>query len=476
MSGDTGGFGASGAAASTLNRPVASALVRLALPVLASQTLRLAFQWVDALWVRDLGVNATAAITTSVFVMWIVYSLHDIFGIGISAYVSQLMGAGDRARAGVAAWKGIQASAVMGLVGVALGVFGAKAIFSAMDPSGRIVEEGASYLGVVLFGAPFIMVSLSCENVLRACGDTRTPFVVDFVAIALNAALAPVFIYGLGPFPAMGVAGAAWATVCAQVLMFATYMVLAARRMPSFPLARRADGPPVRVLGMARVGLPAALIGSLFSVVYIAFVRSASAHGPAAAAMVGIGNRIEAIQFVFSASIGLAAATLLGQAIGANRPDRAAEVLRTSQRWSVGFALVFMVAMFAVPKFFLGMFTTDADVLALGVPYLRVLSLTVVATGLEIATAEAIMGSGHTSAISWIFTVVSLLRIPLAFAVPAWTHSGAIGIVWVITVSCWVRTAAILVWSRRGTWKQGLRGELHGPAELGSPDAPGEAL
>ena len=192
MSGDTGGLGSSGAAASTLNRPVASALVRLALPVLASQTLRLAFQWVDALWVRGLGVNATAAITTSVFVMWTVYSLHDIFGIGISAYVSQLMGAGDRPRAGVAAWKGIQASALLGLVGVALGVFGAKAIFRAMDPSGRIVEEGASYLGVVLLGAPFIMVSLSCENVLRACGDTRTPFVVDFVAIALNAALAPV--------------------------------------------------------------------------------------------------------------------------------------------------------------------------------------------------------------------------------------------------------------------------------------------
>ena len=140
MSGDTGGFGASGAAASTLNRPVASALVRLALPVLASQTLRLAFQWVDALWVRDLGVNATAAITTSVFVMWIVYSLHDIFGIGISASVSQLIGAGYRARAGVAPWKGIQASAGMGLVGVALGVCGSKPTVSAMATSGRIVE------------------------------------------------------------------------------------------------------------------------------------------------------------------------------------------------------------------------------------------------------------------------------------------------------------------------------------------------
>ncbi|HTR96932.1 MAG TPA: MATE family efflux transporter, partial [Candidatus Acidoferrales bacterium] len=85
------------------------ALLRLALPILASQALRLAFQWVDALWVRGLGTSATAAITTSIFVLWCVISLNDVFGIGLSAYVSQLIGAGERRRAGVAAWKGLRA-------------------------------------------------------------------------------------------------------------------------------------------------------------------------------------------------------------------------------------------------------------------------------------------------------------------------------------------------------------------------------
>ena len=114
--------------------PVPRALLRLALPILASLTLRLAFQWVDALWVRGLGTRATAAITTSIFVMWCVYSLNDVFGIGISAYVSQLVGANDRARAGVAAWKGLRASALLGLLGTAAGLFGARAIFRVMDP------------------------------------------------------------------------------------------------------------------------------------------------------------------------------------------------------------------------------------------------------------------------------------------------------------------------------------------------------
>ncbi len=461
-------------APASLAMPVPRALLRLALPILASQALRLAFQWVDALWVRGLGVTATAAITTSVFVMWWVLSLNDVFGLGISAYVSQLIGAGDRRRAGVAAWKGLRAAALLGLVGTALGLFGARAIFRIMDPTGAVVADGAAYLGVVLAASPLIMVSECCENVLRAAGDTRTPFVVELGAVAFNAVLAPLLIYGLGPCPRLGIAGAAWATVGAHAVRLACYAVLAARRYPSLPLARHAPGPPVRILGMARVGAPAALIGMLFSLVYVSFVRSASAWGPAAVAVVGIGNRLEAIQFVLALSLGLGGASLLGQSLGAGRPDRAALVVRTGQRWSLALSFVLLVVFLAFPRALLSCFSSDPAVWEVGVPYLRVLALTLPATALEIVTAEAVMGSGHTAVLSWIYTVVSLLRIPLAFLVPRWTHSGVLGIVWLITISCFVRTAFILAWVARGTWKRGLARELH-DRPPGAPETPGGA-
>jgi putative MATE family efflux protein len=460
----------------TLRLPVPRALIGLALPIFASQILRLAFQWVDALWVRGLGVDATAAITTSVFVMWAVLSLYDVFGFGIGAYVSQLIGAGERRRAGLAAWKGLRASALMGLAGTAAGLFFARPIFSLVASDPGVVAAGASYLRVVLVGTPLIMMSLSCESVLRASGDTRTPFLVDLGAVALNAVLAPLLIYGLGPFPRMGVAGAAWATVAAQLVMFACYAALALRRHPSLPLFRTADGPPVRVLGMAKVGLPAAAIGLLFSVVYIAFTRSASAWGPAAVAVVGIVNRVEALQFVISASIGFAAATIVGQSLGAGRPDRAEEAIRTGQRWAAAFSLVLMTAYLAWPRAFLAMFTQDAQVFAYGVPYMRVLALTLVATALEIVTAEAVMGSGHTLAVSWIYTVVSLARIPLAFLVPRWTGGGLQSIAWLITISCILRTIAILAWAARGTWKRGLAKELHGREPAAAAEDGGAAI
>jgi len=457
--------------------PIPRALFRLALPVLASQMLRLGYQWVDALWVRGLGVHATGAVTTSLFVMWSIYALNDIFAIGITAYVSQLLGAGERSRAGVAAYKGLRASALLGLVGTALGVFAAPRIFALMNPDPRAVESGAAYLAVVLCGSPFVLVGLTCEGIMRASGDTRTPLVIDLCAITLNAVLDPFLIYGWGPFPKLGVAGAAWATVFAQATMVAGFMVVAARGHRAFPLARRAPGPPVRIGGMARVGAPAALIGVLFSVVYVAFARSASRFGAASMAVVGIANRIEALQFITSVAIGTAGAALVGQNLGARQPERAVRVIRTGIAWNLWISGTLSALLLVAPQLFLTLFSRDAEVLRLGVPYIRILTICLIVNGMEIVTAESVMGSGHTRSLSWIFSTFSLLRIPLAFWVPDWTGSGVLGIAWVITATCMVRGLIIVGWAARGTWKRGLQRELHGgpPAPLEPPGAAGKA-
>jgi putative MATE family efflux protein len=307
---------------------------------------------------------------------------------------------------------------------------------------------------------------------MRASGDTRTPLAIDLAAVALNAVLDPLIIYGWGPFPALGVAGAAWATVIAQTAMLAGYLACAARGHRAFPLARHAEGPPVRISGMARVGVPAALIGMMFSVVYIVFTRSASRFGPEALAMIGIANRIEAIQFMTAVAIGTAGAALVGQNLGAGHPERARLVIRTGVRWVVAISLALTAALLIWPGAFIGLFTADAETHRVGVPYLRVLAPCLVFVGVEIVTAESILGSGHTRAISWIFTIVSLLRIPLAFWVPDWTRSGLVGIGWLINVTCVLRTLAIVAWAARGTWTRGLAHELQGrpdPAGGGDP-------
>jgi len=231
----------------------------------------------------------------------------------------------------------------------------------------------------------------------------------------------------------------------------------------------------VGIGGLARVGVPAMLIGSLFSVVYLACVRAASPWGEAAVAIIGVANRIEALQFILSLSLGFAGATLLGQALGAGRVERAEEVLRTAQRWAMFLAAGMTVLLFAFPRVFLSLFTRDPGMFELGVPYLRILALTIVATGVEITTAEAVMASGHTREMSAIYTVVSLLRIPLAFMVPHWGNSGVLGIAWLITVSCVARAIVLVGWASRGTWKRGLTRELHRDVPAPEPGAAGGA-
>ena len=449
------------AAPAGVTRPIPAALFRLALPVLASQALRLAYQWVDALWVRPLGVEATATVTTAIFVMWWVYALNDVISIGVTAYVSQLLGAGERERAGAAAARGLLGSALLGLSGTALGLLGASWVFSVMSPDRALIATGGRYLAVMLAFAPLPMMGFTCESIMRAAGDTRTPFWIDLCAVALNALLDPFLIYGWGPFPRLGVQGAAWATVIAQATMVAGYFVMAARGHRAFPLALRAPGTPIRFGAIVKVGIPAAIIGMMFSVVYIVFARAASHFGPAAMAVVGIVNRIEAMQFITSLAIGTAGAALVGQNLGAGRPERAVQVIRTGIGWNLWIAGSLTVLLMAFPQVFLQLFTRDPEALRLGIPYVRVLSLCLVINSMEIVSSEAVLGSGHTRVVSWIFTSFSLLRIPLALWSPAW-GLGVVGIAWIITGTCMVRGLLIVGWVARGSWKRGLSRELRG--------------
>ncbi len=467
---------AAGAGGAALPRGVTGAippeLLRLALPVLGSQMLRLGYQWVDALWVRGLGIEATAAVTTSIFVMWAVYSLIDVFGAGVAAYVSQLVGAGDRRRAGLAAYTGMRATAVLGLAVAVIGAPAARFIYEQMHVTAGVRDAGEAYLGIILAAAPLPMLGFTAELIMRAAGNTRVPLMLDFVSIAINAALDPLLIYGWGPFPRLGVAGAAWATVIAQAVLVASYAVVVWRGHPAFPFARSAEGPPIRVASLARVGVPTALIGIMFSLVYVAFARSAARYGAAAVAVVGVANRIEAIQFIVGAAIGSGCAALVGQNLGAGRPDRAVASIRTGLVWSASIASVLTVLILSFPLGFLAMFTQDPEALRLGVPYLRVLAVGLLATSVEMILAEAIPASGHTRALSVIYNVVSVLRVPLAFWIPDVTHSGVLGIAWVITSTCIARSVAIVIWAARGTWKRGLGRDLHATPVLESnPDA-----
>ena len=350
--------------------PLFPAVVKLAAPVVLMSTAHTAFHLVNTIWVGRLGATATAALTTSFFVLWTLYALADIAAVGVTATVARHVGAREPARAGYAAAQGAVLAVVLGCALALIAALVLPPVFSRLGLAPDVRALALSYLAVAFAAAPLSFVYVTCEAVMRAAGDTRTPLLVIVVGLALNAALDPLLIFGIGPFPRLGVTGAAIATVIAQALAVAWFLVLAFRGHPAFPFDRRALTRPAPrfMAAMAAIGAPFASIGVFYSAVYLFFAAVAARFGTGSVAILGIGNRVESVAYLIAAGFGLAVETLVGQNLGARRPERAERAVWIATGLMVAFGAAFSLVMAAWPAALLSLFLRDGDVIAQGVP------------------------------------------------------------------------------------------------------------
>ncbi|MEP7027868.1 MAG: MATE family efflux transporter [Candidatus Eisenbacteria bacterium] len=435
--------------------PMLRALLRLAAPVVVMQACHTAFHLVNIMWVGRLGAEATAAVTTSFFALWTVYAIADIAAVGTTATVSRFIGARDRAAAGYGAAQGALLAVGIGVTTTVVGLLALPPLFALIGAAPRVQDLAVGYLRITLLGAVFSMLYVWAESTMRAAGDTRTPMIVVASCFALNALLDPLLIFGLGPVPALGVRGAAWATVLAQAVAVAWFGGLALRRHPAFPLdfaALRRFAPRYAV-ALGRIGLPYSLIGILFSAVYLYFAHVAAHFGTAAVAVVGVGNKIESVTYLVALGFGLACEAIVGQNLGAGRADRAARAAWMSAGLMAAFGSAVMLVMLLAPEALLSVFTSDPEVIRTGAPYVRILGLGQVFTGIELVLNGAFSGAGNTLPPMLISTSVSALRVPLAGWIAVTLGFGLPGLAWMISLTCLVRTAILASWFRRGAWR-----------------------
>src|SRR5262249_23304684 len=352
--------------------PLGRALFRLAWPVIVAEGLYTAFHIVDVAWVGRLGAAATAAVTTSTFAMWTLLGLASLVHTGLTAHVSRAIGARDRARAADAVGTGLALAIGVGAAVAAAGALLAPTLFRAIAAPPEVARQGATFLRILALGAPVTFVYLGGAAVMRAAGNSRTPMLVTASCVVANAALSPLFIYGLG----LGVGGAALATVLCQAGGVVAFATLARRDHPHPPIDLARVRRPDRALAasLARVGAPSCLSIAGFSLVYLWFSHLASGLGPAALAGVGLGNRLPSPGSLPADGFGAAAATVVGQNLGAERPKRALRGAWFAVAASAMLSLVLTVAYLVVPAEAIGVFSGDAAVAELGVPYLRLVA------------------------------------------------------------------------------------------------------
>jgi putative MATE family efflux protein len=434
--------------AGIIDGPLRPAILRLALPAVGTTLFQVLFNVTDTFWVgRTLGPDALAAVSLASYTVWVIVSIGELVGVGLTAVAARRHGEGDPLSAARAAGTAMVMALGLGVVVAAGGLLGLPAIFRLMHAHGVVAELGREFLVIQLLGAALIYGYFVVTAAFRSAGDTRTPFLLLGASVLLNLVLDPLMILGWGPLPALGVYGAALATVLTRGLGFLVGVVLLYRRggiRPdwSLPVART----------IARIGLPTMLTGVLFSVIYMLLVRVVGQFGTPAIAALGVGHKIEGVSYMICVGFGLAAETLVGQNLGAGQPGRARQAGWLTARMAAVPAAALGVVFLAVPEAIAGIFTSDAAVIRDATAYLRAVALAQLAAAFENVLEGGLTGAGYTLYTMIAVVVISALRIPLADLVSG--PFGLAGIWWMLALTAMGRAAAMTALWHWGGWER----------------------
>lgn len=434
---------------SLVDEPLPRLVRRFAVPAAASNLLMTLFGSVDAYWVGTrVGAAGLAAVSTSVFWVWLIISLAEMVSIGLTAVAARRHGERRPEEAARAAGEALGLSLLLGVVVGFAGHLLLPRLFAVMHTPPEVTALGVRYLGTYLIAAPLFFGYFAVDATFRASGDTRTPFLLLATSVAVTLVLDPALILGWGPLPRMGIAGAAVATVGVRSVAFVIGVTLLVRR----GLARVRLPSPGTAWAIARIGLPPALTGVLFSLIYVAMTRTTTHFGTPALAALGLGHRVESWLYMLGVGFGAAAAAIVGQNLGAGERERAMHAGWVITGYATLPAIAGAVLSLLFPREVAALFTPDAAVIAEAAQYLRIVAVAQLFICAELVLESAMGGAGATVPPMISSTVLTLLRVPLA----AWaaTRWGTAGIWWVISLTAVGRGVAMMALWRLGRWQR----------------------
>jgi putative MATE family efflux protein len=434
---------------SLVDQPLGVTVRRVALPAVASNLLMTVFGSVDTWWIaRHLGVDAVAAVTASIFWIWGVVSIAEIVGVGLTAVAARRHGERAPAAAAAAASDGVVLAFLFGTIVSIAGTWMLSDLFRSMAIAPSVQQIGEAYLGTYLRGAPILFTFFAIDATFRASGDTRTPLLLLSISVLVNLLLDPVLILGWFGVPALGVRGAAIATVGVRGLACLIGLVLLVRaRLIAWQC------PQLRTwVTITRVGLPIALTGVLFSFIYTRLTRTIAPLGIPALAALGLGHRLESWMYMVGVGFGAAAAAVVGQSLGAGDVARARRAGWIATAYASIPAAVLAGLQFAMPTTFASIFTTDPQVIAEAARYLRTASFATLFVAAELVMEECLGGAGSSVPPMIVSGAITLLRLPLAaWAIVQW---GSTGLWWVLSLTATARGVAMMLLWRAGWWQR----------------------
>ncbi len=419
-----------------LSEPIRSSLIKLSLPLMGMSCIQMAYNLIDMLWIGKLGAGAVAAVGTGGLLVWFSMGLHTIAQLGGQVYVAQNIGAGKMKEAGQYATASLTMSASLSLLLGCTFFFATSpivSIFQLNDAS--VIAQAETYVKVTGGFILFQLLAKLLTALITCTGDSKTPFIATTIGLVFNIVLDPILIFGLFGMPALGVLGAALATVLAQAVVFGVLLLHALHGQHLFAHVSVHNFPPLGVFKrIFKLGFPTTIQATFFPFVSIIISRFVASFGDNAVAVQRIGSQVESISWMTAEGFSVAVNSFMGQNYGARNMQR------TKRCYYQAFTMLGCVGIFntvfliALNTQIFSLFIAEAEVIAMGGTYLTVLGVSQVFMCFEILSISAMNALGHTKLPATVSIVFTGMRIPLAMLLMA-TALGLAGIWWSIAIS-----------------------------------------
>jgi putative MATE family efflux protein len=434
---------------------IGRSIVLLAIPMVLEMGMESIFAVVDVFWVSRLGPDAIATVGLTESMLTLVYTAAMGLSIGVSAVVARRIGEKRPHDAAIAAVQGVILGLIVAAAVAVLGVAIAPRLLSLMGATPAVIAIGSGYTRMMLGGSATVLLLFLINAIFRGAGDAAIAMRVLWLANLINILLGPCLIFGLGPFPRLGVTGAAVATTIGRGtgVLYQLYRLTRGDARINIRRIHWALKPAVmsNLVRLSGSGTFQVLVGTAS---YIGLVRIVSTFGSPALAGYTIAIRLVIFCLLPSWGLSNAAATMVGQSLGAGKPDRAERAVWIAGGYNmlVLGAVGALFILFAGP--IVGLFTHDPAVLPIGALALRTMSYGFLFYALGMVLTQSFNGAGDTWTPTWINLVCFwLFEIPLAYVLAIVAGLGPFGAFLAITLGYSSLALVSAVLFRRGQWK-----------------------
>jgi putative MATE family efflux protein len=431
------------------------AITLLAIPMVLEMAMESIFGILDVFWVGQLGGPALAAVAVTEALLTLVFAVALGLSMSTTAMVARRIGEGDPDQAAVSSVQAIAVGVAFSLVTGVLGAVYARPLLTAMGAASDVVESGWAYTAIMLGSNVTILLLFLINAAFRGAGDAAVAMRSLWLANGVNIVLDPCLVFGLGPFPEMGITGAALGTAIGRGVGVLYQIRCLARGGGHLKVQRRhVKLQPEVMLRLLRLSVGGIVQMLIVTASWVGLVRILTPFGSAALAGYMIAVRIIVVAILPAWGLSNAAATLVGQNLGAGKPERAERSV-----WLCGLYNMFVLGavavvfvLFADPL--IRVFASDPEIVRIGVDCLRVVSYGYVVYAWGMVLVQAFNGAGDTMTPTWINVFCYwLFQIPLAYLLARWLGQGPHGVFLAIPIAESLVTIVGIVVFRRGRWK-----------------------